>query len=422
MKFVLASYGTRGDIEPSVVVGRELKSRGHDVLMAVPPDLMDFTESAGLDTVAYGLDTRTWLDVYRNFWTFVFHTFWRVREIRRLWREMWELSDQCWGQMNNTLMAAAESADVLFAGQSYQEPAANVAEHYDIPLVTLHHIPMRPNGQLVSILPAPMGRAAMAVFDWLAWRLNKKVEDDQRRSLGLPKAGAPSAHRIAARRSLEVQGYDQACFPGLADEWRKWGALRPFVGTLTMELGTDSDEGVMAWIGAGKPPICFGFGSMPVESPADAIDMIGSACARLGERALVCAGWSDFSGVSIPDHVKVVGAVNYAKVFAACRAVVHHGGSGTTAASMRAGVPTLILSMDANQTLWGGQIKRLKVGTTRRFSTTTQDSLVADLTHILSPGCVARARALAGGMSRPADSHSAAADAVENFAHARCSA
>lgn len=48
MKFVLASYGTRGDIEPSVVVARELQRRGHDVVMAVPPDLISFTESAGL--------------------------------------------------------------------------------------------------------------------------------------------------------------------------------------------------------------------------------------------------------------------------------------------------------------------------------------------------------------------------------------
>ncbi|SHX96559.1 Glycosyltransferase GtfA [Mycobacteroides abscessus subsp. abscessus] len=71
------------------------------------------------------MDTKTWLDVYRNFWTFFFHTFWKVREIRTMWRQMWELSDECWAQMNTTLMSAAQGADVLFAGQSYQEPAAN---------------------------------------------------------------------------------------------------------------------------------------------------------------------------------------------------------------------------------------------------------------------------------------------------------
>ncbi|MGV9800276.1 glycosyltransferase [Mycobacterium sp. NPDC003449] len=422
MKFVLASYGTRGDIEPSVVVGRELQHRGHDVLMAVPPDLIDFTEAAGLQTVAYGLDTKTWLDVYRDFWTYALHTFWRVREIRGMWREMWELSDQCWAQMNTTLTSVAEGADVLFAGQSYQEPAANVAEYHNLPLVTLHHIPMRPNGRLVSILPPRLGRTAMTVFDWLAWRLNKKVEDGQRRQLGLPKATGPSPQRIAERGSLEVQAYDEACFPGLAAEWAQWGDLRPFVGTLTMELNTAGDEDVMSWIASGTPPICFGFGSMPVESPVDTVDMIASACRELGERALVCAGWSDFSGVALPDHVKVVGAVNYAVVFPACRAVVHHGGSGTTAASLRAGVPTLILSMDANQTLWGGQIKRLKVGTTRRFSTTNRKTLTADLRRILAEDYLTRARRLASAMTTPGQSVISAADAVENFASSRCSA
>ena len=61
MKFVLAFYGTRGDVEPGIAVGRELLRRGHDVRMAVPPDLIGFAESAGLAAVAYGPDTQAWL-------------------------------------------------------------------------------------------------------------------------------------------------------------------------------------------------------------------------------------------------------------------------------------------------------------------------------------------------------------------------
>ncbi len=384
--------------------------------MAVPPDLVAFTESAGLETVAYGLDTQTWLGIYRNFWECALHTFWKVRELRELWREMWALSDECWAQMNRTLTSLAEDADVILAGQSYQEAAANVAEYLDIPLVTLHHIPMRPNGQLVSIFPPAVGRTAIAAFDWLAWRLNKKVEDTQRRELDLPRATAPAAQRIAARGTLEMQAYDEACFPGLAAEWARWEKERPFVGILTMELGTEVDDEVTSWIASGTPPICFGFGSMPVESPAETVEMISAACAELGERALLCAGWTDFSDAPQFDYVKVVGAVNYGAIFPLCRAVVHHGGSGTTALSMRAGVPTLILSMDANQALWGGQVKRLKIGTTRRFSRTTRETLVDDLRRILRPDYVGRARQIATRMSDPADNARHAADLAERFA------
>ncbi len=89
--------------------------------------------------------------------------------------------------------------------------------------------------------------------------------------------------------------------------------------------------------------------------------------------------------------------MNYAATFPVCRAVVHHGGSGTTAAGLRAGVPTLILWTAGDQPIWGAVVKRLKVGTARRFRPTTQASLVADLSRILAPDYVTRARELATG-------------------------
>jgi UDP:flavonoid glycosyltransferase YjiC (YdhE family) len=416
MKFVLAFYGTRGDVEPGVAVGRELRRRGHDVRMAVPPDLVGFAETAGLAAVAYGPDTQAWLEVTRNFWARFFRNFWKFKEVKALLREAREPGVQSWGEMSTTLTALADGADLLLTGMSYQELATDIAEYSDIPLATLLWFPTRVNGHLVPILPAPFIRSAMTAYEWLVWRGVKKVEDAQRRELGLPKATGPAPGRIAERGSLEIQAYDEVCFPGLAAEWAKWDGQRPFVGTLTLESPADADEEVLSWIAAGTPPICFGFGSIPVESPADTIAMIGAACAQLGERGLVCSGWSDFSEVSHLDHVKVVGAVNYAAIFPVCRAVVHHGGAGTTAAGLRAGVPTLILWMADVQFMWGAAVKRLRVGTARRFSTATEKSLVADLRAILAPQYVARAREIATRMTKPAQSVAAAADHVENFA------
>ena len=416
MKFVLAFYGTRGDVEPGITLGRELLRRGHDVRMAVPPDLVGFTEAAGLATVGYGPDIQAWLQPTRNFWAYFFRNFWRIRDVIRLFRESREPGTQCWGEMSKMLTALADGADLLVTGMSYQELAANVAEYRHIPVATLLWFPIRVNGHVIPTLPAPLIRSTMKAYEWLVWRGVKKVEDAQRRELGLPKATDPAPKRIAARGSLEIQAYDELCFPGLAREWAKWDGQRPFVGTLTMESPTDADDEIASWIAAGKPPICFGFGSIPVESPADMIAMISVACAQLGERALVCAAASDFGNVAHFDHVKVVGAMNYATVFPACRAIVHHGGAGTTAAGLRAGVPALILWMADVQVVWGAAVKRLKVGTSRRFSTATEQSLVADLRTILAPQYLARAREIASRMTKPAESVAAAADRAENFA------
>jgi len=423
MKFVLAFYGTRGDVEPGVAVGRELLRRGHEVCMAVPPDLVGFAGAAGLAAVAYGPDVQAWLEDTRDFWGFFFRNFWRVRDVKEFLREAREPGIRCWGEMSTVLTSLVDGADVLVTGVSYEELAANVAEYRDIPLATLLWFPIRVNGQLIPKVPAPLMRLAMKAFEFLVWQGVKKVQDAQRRELGMPKVKGPVPRRIAERGALEIQAYDEVCFPGLAEEWAKWNGRqprqRPFVGTLTLESPTDADDEVASWIAAGTPPICFGFGSIPVASPADMIAMISAACVQLGERALVCAAATDFSNIPHFDHVKVVGTMNYATVFPACRAVVHHGGAGTTAAGLRAGVPTLILWMADVQVIWGAAVKRLKVGTARRFSTTTEKSLVADLRTILAPQYAARAREVAARMTKPTESVGIAADLVEDYVRLR---
>ncbi|MBS4729549.1 glycosyltransferase [Mycobacterium sp. SM1] len=409
MRFVLASYGSRGDVEPCAAVGMELLRRGHEVHMAVAPDQVCFVESAGLAAVAYGTDTRQWLDSQRDFSTCLFRRFWNIRDLIRLGRKSWESFAPSWEKASATLVSLAEGADLLVTGLVFEGLAVNVAEYYDVPLATLHFYPARAHGRLLN-------RTTRKVVEWLVWRMWKKVEDAQRRELGLPAATSPAPRRLTQRGSLEIQAYDEVCFPGLAAEWAKWNSRRPFVGPLTLELPTDADEEIGSWICAGTPPIYFGFGSMPVESPADTLAMIGTACAELGERALVCSGANDFSNVPHFEHVKVVGAVNHATVFPTCRAVVHHGGAGTTAAALRAGVPMLILSMIwGDQPFWGAAVKRLKIGLTRPFSTSTPESLVADLRTILHPQYVAQARKIATRMTKPAVSIATTADLLENF-------
>ena len=154
MKFMLACYGSRGDVEPCVAVGRELLRRGHDVRMAVPPDLVSFAEAAGPAAVAYGPDLQAVLDAHRNFWTRFFRNFWKIQDLIRLRREVVEPFIQCWEEISTTLTSLADGADLLVTGLNFENAAANVAEYYDIPLATLHYFPLRANGQLLPFLPA----------------------------------------------------------------------------------------------------------------------------------------------------------------------------------------------------------------------------------------------------------------------------
>jgi UDP:flavonoid glycosyltransferase YjiC (YdhE family) len=412
MKFAVASYGTRGDIEPCAAVALELARRGHEVRMAVPPNLIGFVESAGLSAVAYGnRDSQKQLDEQ------FLHNAWKLQNPVKLLREAMAPVAEGWAELSAMLTPVADGVDLLLSGQIYQEVVANVAEHYDIPLAALHFYPMRANGEIAfpARLPSPLVRSTITTLDWLYWRMTKGVEDAQRRELDLPQAASPAPRRMAERGALEIQAYDELCFPGLASEWAsEWGGRRPFVGALTMELPTAADDEVASWIAAGTPPIYFGFGSMPVGSLTDRIAMIGAACGQLGERALICSGPADSSQVQHFDYVKVVRAVNHAAIFPTCRAVVHHGGAGTTAAGLRAGVPTLILWVTSDQPIWAAQVKQLKVGSGRRFSSTTRESLVADLRAILAPDYVARAREIASRMTKPATSVAATADLLED--------
>ncbi|MCV7079286.1 glycosyltransferase [Mycobacterium szulgai] len=385
MRVVLAAYGSRGDVEPCAAVGVELARRGHSVCMAVPPNLVGFVESAGLIAATYGPDSREELnpasDLARKLAT-------QVQNPVSMLSEVIEHVSLINLDKSATLTSLTAGADLLVASFNEQGLAANVAEYQGIPLAAVHPFPAR--------IWASGGAAPL---------ITTAVEGAQRDALGLPEAQpVPPA--------LQIQAYDELCLPEPAGQWVQPDARRPFVGALTLQLPTDADETVLCWIAAGKAPIYFGFGSTPLARPAETVAMIEAACAQLGERALICGSGTE---PTRSDHLMAVGAVNHSAVFPACRAVVHHGGAGTTAAGLRAGVPTLILWFWLDQPLWAAAVAELEVGAARAFSATTRDSLVSDLRTILTPHCTSRARAVAAEMTDPAVSVAAAAALLEGL-------
>jgi len=152
MKFVLVAHGTRGDVEPCAAVGVELCRRGHDVRMAVPPNLVGFVESAGVSAVAYGPDTREQVEAVADFT----HNAFKIQKPANVFRDLRELFVEGWAEMSRKLATLAAGADLLLTGQTYHGVVANVDEYYGIPVAGLHHFPVRVNDQIgVPFLPSP---------------------------------------------------------------------------------------------------------------------------------------------------------------------------------------------------------------------------------------------------------------------------
>ena len=215
MKFAVAGYGSRGDVEPFAAVARELLGRGHDVRLAVSPWMLGLVEAAGLSATPFGPHPPAATEITDL-----------VRRVTQMWTE--------WSAGFKTLAA---DADLLLSGKGEQGLAANVAEYYGIPHAALHFYP-----------------GGYASLGGVLGDLAQQAEAAQRRDLGLPGSTAP------AQETLEVQAYDELCFPALAAEWAQRGRRRPFVGALTLELPTYVDAEVLSWTDVGTPPIYFGFG------------------------------------------------------------------------------------------------------------------------------------------------------------------
>ncbi|WP_445168167.1 glycosyltransferase [Mycolicibacterium sp. Dal123E01] len=404
MKFAIAVHGTRGDVEPCTAVALELIRRGHDVSMAVPPNLSTFVQACGITpALTYGVDSQQQLEAS------IFRKSWGIRNPHREWRELEDYLSQGWAEMSAALVTLAHDADLILTGTTYQEVAVNVAEHLDTPLATMHFFPFRANSVMFPRVPGWLAHRIWPLAESVYWRLMKRAEVAQRFALGLPRTRKRAIRRIVERSAVEIQAYDPLFFDGLAQEW---AGRRPFVGSLTLQLDTDADAQTDAWIREGAPPIYFGFGSMPIECPKAAVAMITKVCEELGERALIYSGVWDIPDTSSP-NVHIVRNVNHAAVFPKCRAVVHHGGAGTTAAGLRAGMPTLVLWISAEQPLWAKQVTKLGVGTSERFSITTPESIRAGLQTVLAPGYRQRAAEIAAEMTTPRQSVSVTADLLE---------
>ena len=156
-----------------------------------------------------------------------------------------------------------------------------------------------------------------------------------------------------------LNGFSEHVVPRPAD----WGPNVHVTGYwFPEEEGWLPPEDLCRFIDAGSPPVFIGFGSMPVRKPEETTALLLEAIARSGVRAVLHRGWAGVGGEAPPESVFQIDYAPYGWLFPRMAAIVHHGGSGTTAAALHAGVPSIVVPFLFDQFYWGRRVADLGVG------------------------------------------------------------
>jgi UDP:flavonoid glycosyltransferase YjiC (YdhE family) len=194
--------------------------------------------------------------------------------------------------------------------------------------------------------------------------------------LGLPELDLRSAYR-GREECPAVLGYSPAVFPPPSD----WPIHRDVTGYWRLPHGAETiDPGLRRFVEDGTPPVYVGFGSMDYD-PARLAPLLRAVVRETGVRLVYAAGWLKEDRVRAhewPDDIFVTAGAPHGWLFPRVLGAVHHGGAGTTAAAVTAGVPSLIAWFIVDQVFWAGRVTELGVGVDLgNFHALTADALVA---------------------------------------------
>jgi sterol 3beta-glucosyltransferase len=242
----------------------------------------------------------------------------------------------------------------------------DLAERLAVPHIQLAVIPLTPTAEFPMMgLPASLSflpgynRFGFHIYGRLTWlTMGRTINRWRTGVLGLP-AITGSTYLARQRRQPLLYGYSPLVVPRPAD----WPANIHVTGYWFPEdRAWRPPESLLRFLEAGPAPVFIGFGSMPVKDPQAATTMIGQAC-RIGNlRAIVQAGWAGLAPVELPENLYLLDYAPYDWLFPRMAAVIHHGGSGTTAAGLRAGVPGMVAPFTFDQGFWGRRLAELGVG------------------------------------------------------------
>jgi sterol 3beta-glucosyltransferase len=364
MQIAIIALGSRGDVQPYVALGTGLQKAGHSVRLATHWDYEALVNSHGLSfrpvegnvqDVVESEEMRRLLEK-GNFVAISART---AKEAQRVALQ--------WARDG---LAAAQGSDLLIAGIGGLNIAKALAEKLSLPLIEAFVLPFTPTKAFPGVLlpvspPAFSGlfnRATHHLTRQMMWQGYRSADKLARQEvLGLPPAPfwGPE-RRNNSHPQVTLYGFSPFVLPKPVD----WDETVHVTGYWYLEPAPDWTPPAMLanFLAAGPPPVYIGFGSMASRKPEETADMVLQALARAGQRAVLQAGWGGMRKTDLPDTVIMIDSVPHSWLFPQVVAVVHHGGAGTTAAGLRAGVPSVIIPHFGDQPFWGRRVAELGVG------------------------------------------------------------
>ncbi|GAA2149388.1 glycosyltransferase [Actinomadura napierensis] len=408
-RIVIFAAGSRGDVQPCLALGRALRERGDEVRLVASTRYAPLALAAGLEPAPLTADPTEILESDagqellaggRN----------PVKFLGGFRRILGPMAERLLGECLN----ACKGADLIL-GPTLGFLPEHIGEHLNVPRALIHFQPSRPTGAFphpfvpqARLLGRWGNRASFGAVDQIAWQLSRPFINPWRdERLGL---------RRLPLRGLRPDGTTVlACFSeAVVPRPEDWPASVHMTGYWFLdEPEWEPPKEIAAFLEAGPPPIYVGFGSM-VPKDAEMTGRIVRAALRLAGVRGVVQGDPDTSD----DEVLAVRDVPHSWLFPRMSAVVHHGGAGTTAAGLRAGVPTVVCPFFGDQPYWGERVAALGAGPSplpframtvprlaRKLRRVAEDQEMADRAYevgrrIRAEDGVGRAREIIAGLLR----------------------
>ena len=362
LKITVFAAGSRGDIQPCVALSIGLKEAGYQVRLAVPENFAGFIQKHDLSFYPLRGDVQQIMasDTGRKFMeTGGANPMKSIRAIRAMIAPVVK-------KMAEDAYAASRDTDALICLGVFSAFGHSIAEALRIPIINVEPTPLLPSRAFAA--PSwPFQRDLGGLHNYLSgismlqvvWLWYRPFVNDFRQHLGLPTYTAARFYHTL-RSTPMLSAYSPSVIPHPAD----WPDSVHITGYFFLDRETDWQPSLelKAFLEAGNPPVYIGFGSMAGRNPEKLAKLTLEALAKSGQRGLLLTGWGGLRAERVLENVFVLDSAPHSWLFPRMAAVVHHGGAGTTAEGLRAGVPNVIVPFAFDQFFWGARIKALGLG------------------------------------------------------------